>query len=73
MGLSVTESAERVRVIDAVVRASRRSVVHSLAVSVFIYFAGDVREPGDACGSVGGGFGGALMSPLARRRRGEKF
>lgn len=55
--------------IDAAVVVGRSVLVGR----VFGYLSGYVREPGNADGTVGGGGGGgpALVSPLARRRRGE--
>jgi len=59
-------------VVDAVTGRWQRSVVQRLAAaSVFAYFAGYVRKTGDISCTVGRA--GGLVSPLARRRRGEKL
>lgn len=68
--LRVAEATERVRVVNAVTGRWQRSIVQGLA-AVFTDFARDVREAGDASGSVRRS--GRLVSPLARRRRGEKL
>lgn len=58
--------------VDAVTGRWQRSVVQSLAAaSIFAYFAGNVRKTSDISSTVGRASG--LVSPLARRRRGEKL
>lgn len=73
-GSRVAEATERVRVVDAVAGRLQGPVVQRLtagAAAVLADLAGYVREAGDTGGAVGRGR--ARVSPLARRRRGEKL